>query len=72
MTRTLAQIETLLDAHKLEAEMANGRWWSVRRNGKTKTWKTRPSEFSIPVKAGLRSYAYITQSNEQHFREKST
>lgn len=67
---TLLEIEKLLDAHMLEAEMNNGRWWTVRRNGKTKTWKTRPNEFSIPIKAGLRSCAYITQSNYTLFRVK--
>jgi hypothetical protein len=36
------------------------RW---RRNGKTQTWKTRPTEFKIPVKYGLRTYDYITQDN---------
>jgi hypothetical protein len=33
------------------------RW---RRNGKTQTWKTRPTEFKIPVKYGFRTYDYIT------------
>lgn len=27
---------------------------TCRRNGKTKTWKTRPGHFQIPVKRGLR------------------
>ena len=34
-----------------------------RRNGKTQTWKTRPDEFKIPVKYGLRECFYITQDN---------
>ena len=33
-----------------------------RRNGKTKLWKTRPTEFQVPIKHGLRAYAYITPS----------
>lgn len=32
-----------------------------RRNGETKLWKTRPDEFRVPVKFGLRRCAYITQ-----------
>lgn len=36
------------------------RW---RRNGKTKTWKTRPDDFRIPVKHGLYDYGTITQDN---------
>ena len=35
----------------------------VRRNGQTKTWKTRPGEFRIPVKYGFKECFYITQSN---------
>ena len=34
-----------------------------RRNGKTKTWKTRPEEFKIPVKYGLKDCFYIDQNN---------
>jgi hypothetical protein len=43
-------------------ESINGpvRW---RRNGKTQTWKTRPTEFKIPVKFGFYSYDYITQGD---------
>lgn len=35
----------------------------VRRNGATKTWKTRPGEFRIPVKYGLYEYGYIDNNN---------
>tara|TARA_Y100000310_G_scaffold284279_1_gene306959 strand:+ start:301 stop:567 length:267 start_codon:yes stop_codon:yes gene_type:complete len=38
-----------------------------RRNGALKTWKTRPTEFSLPVKAGLREYGYITDRNDARF-----
>lgn len=34
-----------------------------RRNGRTKRWKTRPDEFQIPVKYGLKECFYITQRN---------
>ena len=34
-----------------------------RVNGKCKTWKTRPNEFRLPVKYGLRDCFYITQNN---------
>lgn len=36
------------------------RW---RVNGKVKTFKTRPNDFSIPVKRGLREYGYVDQWN---------
>lgn len=32
-----------------------------RVNGKCKTWKTRPNEFSLPVKYGLKHCFYINQ-----------
>lgn len=35
----------------------------VRRNGRTKRWKTRPKEFQIPVKYGLKECFYIDQRN---------
>jgi hypothetical protein len=38
-----------------------------RRNGKTKTWKTRPTHFSVPVKYGLYGYGYITHDNAHEF-----
>lgn len=34
-----------------------------RVNGVCKTWKTRPSEFRLPVKYGLRECFYITENN---------
>jgi hypothetical protein len=35
----------------------------ARRNGKTKVWKRRPDEFSIPAKYGLYDFFYITHNN---------
>lgn len=35
----------------------------ARRNGKTQTWKTRPGEFRIPCKHGLKQCFNITQDN---------
>src|SRR5215470_1573103 len=48
ITMTRQELETALDAGKLFAHMRNGKWWRLRRNGKTQTWKTRPTEFRIP------------------------
>lgn len=61
MTRT--EIETALDVGQLEALMTNGKWWRLRRNGRTQTRKSRPGEFRIPTKAGLRNYGEITDLN---------
>ena len=46
------------------ADNTPSRW---RRNGKTKTWKTRPNDFRIPVKHGLYAYGYIDQDNATEF-----
>lgn len=37
--------------------------WRCRANGKCKIWKTRPHEFRLPVKYGLRECFYITNDN---------
>lgn len=60
---TRQDLETALDAGNLWAAMANGRWWRLRRNGATQTWKRDPSRFSVPVKAGLKSCARITETD---------
>jgi outer membrane protein assembly factor BamB len=56
-------IEQALADGRVYAAMSGGKWWALRRNGKTQTWKTRPGEFRIPVKAGLRSCGEITDLN---------
>jgi hypothetical protein len=70
---TKETIEAALDSGQLETEVTNGtntRWWRLRRNGATRTWRTRPSDFRIPTKAGLRAYGEITHlnMNSGHFR----
>ena len=42
-----------------------------RRNGQTKTWKTRPTEFEVPVKYGLYSFGYVKwyDAHEWHLSE---
>ena len=49
------------------ATNADGTPTRCRRNGKTKVWKTRPSEFKIPVKHGLYDYGYIDENNCHEF-----
>lgn len=60
---TRANIDAILDSGKLYACMRNGNWWRLRRNGKTQTWKTDATRVRIPVKAGLKSYYAITESD---------
>lgn len=38
-----------------------------RRNGKTKTWKTRPEEFRVPVKRGFYDCESITEDDAEFF-----
>ncbi len=63
----LETIEAALKAGNLWAQMSNGRYWRVRRNGKTQTWKTRPGNFRVPIKAGLRSYGEVSHDSEVAF-----
>lgn len=45
----------------------NGTCYVHRRNGATQTWKTRPGEFRVPVKYGLKGYGQITNANADKF-----
>jgi len=40
-----------------------GKIYKWRRNGATQTWKTRPGDFRLPIKFGLKSYDSITPGN---------
>lgn len=60
---TRANVDAYLDAHELCAQMGNGRWWRIRRNGKTQTWKRSPDSFRVPIKAGLKSYGDISDAH---------
>lgn len=42
---------------------ADGTFMRARVSGKAKTWKTRPGEFQIPMKHGLRNSFYLTHEN---------
>jgi len=56
---TLQYIENSLYNGELWVAMRNGRFWRARRSGKTQTWKTRPSEYRIPIKAGMYAHGAI-------------
>lgn len=57
------ELEAALDKGLVWVAMANGNNWRLRRNGKTQTWKTRPDEFRIPVKAGLKATGQLTHDS---------
>jgi len=46
---------------------ADGTDLRVRRNGKTQTWKTRPGDFRVPVKYGLKECLYIDQDTAHNW-----
>lgn len=45
---------------------ADGTPVRCRVNGRCKTWKTRPEEFRLPVKHGLKTCFYITDCSGAH------
>jgi hypothetical protein len=58
-------LRTILHYHrpKINTDICH-RW---RINGKSKTWKTRPEEFKIPIKFGLYEHGYLTHENAANF-----
>ena len=66
ITKTQAMThDNFEDTSSNNADGTPQRW---RRNGATKTWKTRPTHFRIPVKHGLYNYGYIDQDNAPYFK----
>ena len=53
-----------IDAGRVWTAMSHGKYWRVRRNGATQTWKRDPNRFRIPVKFGLKGYGQITESDD--------
>lgn len=54
--------------HHVKVKNADGTPARCRVNGKCKTWKTRPNEFQLPVKYGLRDCFYITPINSKDWQ----
>lgn len=44
----------------------------ARRNGGTKTWKTRPGLFSVPIKIGMYEYGHIDNFSKRNADEWQT
>jgi hypothetical protein len=53
------KVERALDDRLLQIKMSNGNWWTLRRNGKTRRWKTDPNRIRIPYKYGFYGYGAI-------------
>jgi hypothetical protein len=57
----------LREIHYANPKVVKNSCMKYRRNGQTKTWKTRLEEFKVPIKHGLRDYAYLTHENADKF-----
>jgi hypothetical protein len=63
---TKEQAMTLHTFYHVTLRNADGTAARCRSNGRCKTWKTRPEDFRLPVKYGLRQCFCITPSNAAH------
>jgi len=54
--------------HHVTEKNADGTAVRCRVNGQCKTWKTRPEEFRLPVKYGLKQCFYIDQNNANEWK----
>lgn len=43
-----------------------------RRNGRTKTWVRSPHRFEVPLKWGLKTFAYLTEDTADGFHTRET
>lgn len=53
--------------HHNTLTMSNGEPLRVRVSGKCQTWRTRPTEFRVPVKFGLYRSDAITHENGEYW-----
>jgi ribosomal protein L19E len=60
---TRENIDALIDAGVIQCLMTNGRWWTIRRNGRTQTWKRDPRRIRIPFKMGMYGHGAITEND---------
>jgi hypothetical protein len=61
MQVTRDTVDALLDAGALQCQYTHGKWYTIRRNGVTKRWKTQPLRIVIPFKCKLRDTGWITE-----------
>ena len=62
-TITRLNVNELLDRGMIECAMNSGKWWRIRRNGKTRTWKRDAMRIAIPFKYGMYGYGLITETD---------
>lgn len=64
MSSSHQQVRYEIEHGFIWARMHNGRYWRVRCNGRTQTWKRDLFRYRIPVKAGLKACGEITNETE--------
>ena len=70
ITKEIAlSLEYRATLHHVREKNSDGSPVRCRVNGKCKTWVTRPNDFQLPVKHGLRDCFYITPANAQDWVE---
>lgn len=63
MSVTKNQAEKIRNFEHVSIKNADGTPARCRAMGKCQTWKTRPTEFKLPVKHCMYQSFYITQDN---------
>jgi hypothetical protein len=58
---TKAQAMTARHFEHVSLKNSDGTPLRARANGQCQIWKTRPAEFKLPAKHGLKDYFYITE-----------
>lgn len=71
ITKTIAvNLNYRDEMHHKTSTNSDGSPTRCRVNGACKTWKTRPAEFRLPVKHGLKTCFYIDQTNADDWEVK--
>lgn len=65
---TFEQALTARNFEHVTLKNADGTPLRARRNGATKTWKTRTGQFELPVKYGLKQCFKITEKDVQFWQ----
>lgn len=65
MALTKEQAMTARNFEHATVKNKDGTPLRARRNGETKTWVTRPDEWSLPVKHGLKNCFRITEQDAE-------
>jgi hypothetical protein len=58
--------------YHVSAKNADGSPVRCRVNGKCRTWSTRPNDWQLPVKHGLKLCFYIGPDNAHEWREEES